>query len=845
MHESVICSAAANAPAMKAKTNPTRRSKMKMLPTLLSAFLMAGPALSQAAVVIYSNDFEGDIGPEWSTNRVTASPAGKHRFLGEFTEEAVQLVVTNLPPGHTKLTISLRLLALRQWTGGSRLWRLRVDGNQVYRGAFSSVAGSSHQNYPQAYANAWYPPCSDASETNTLGYTNACADCGDATYDLRFTIAHEATTVVLEFSADDLYGSSQPPTWGIDDLELAVGLPSVAITTPAFNTLYCTPTNIMLTATASSPSTNIAKVQFWANRALVAEVTNAPYRFEWVNVPAGTHFLRARAIDASGFSNEAKAVLKVNGLYAEYFYAHPGGENLMGNRNTRFDPQPVWRSGDGNPIADSWSYYASVRWTGEIEAPETGYYTFYAWRLDDGCRLWLDERRLIDTWGPPGNSSVTYASAPVFLLAGSRHSFTMDFQQIYTRGGRVELFWQYGSQAPCLIPQRYFYPYHPGPNRPPNVPVITSPAANAVVGPDTVTFATDFFSDPDTTRATPQRHERTEYELYQVWMTGTDQAAEELAWHAQCTAAPGLLQTNLAGGTFTNTHAGRQSLKPGTAYRLQVRYRDNSSAQNAWSQWAHRTFFTGPETGTMLVGSGATWRYLDTGADPGEAWRQPDFDDSAWSAGPAPLGYSTGAADSWIDAHHGTTVRFGPDPNWRILTTYFRTEFVVPSAASVEWFTLELLRDDGAVVFLNGQEVWRDNLPAAVPITPTDQASAAISGTAEDRYLLQRLPSSLLRTGANVLTVEVHQVNPTSTDLHFDLQLYAVQTSRPKLALQPTANDLVVSWPASAGWRLEWTTNLNPPVTWMETTNTPIARAGTNWVSADVGTSLRFYRLVR
>ena len=41
--------------------------------------------------------------------------------------------------------------------------------------------------------------------------------------------------------------------------------------------------------------TNIAKVQFWANRSLITEVTEPPYHFEWTNVPGGTHFLKARA----------------------------------------------------------------------------------------------------------------------------------------------------------------------------------------------------------------------------------------------------------------------------------------------------------------------------------------------------------------------------------------------------------------------------------------------------------------------------------------------------------------------------------------------------------------------
>src|SRR5207249_1519247 len=161
----------------------------------------------------------------------------------------------------------------------------------------------------------------------------------------------------------------------------------------------------------------------------------------------------------------------------------------------------------------------------------------------------------------------------------------------------------------------------------------------------------------------------------------------------------GLLQTNLVGGVFTNSHTGRQALKAGTAYRLQIRYQDNSGSSNAWSQWARRTFFTAPEMGPVLLGPGSSWSYLDDGTGPDEAWKQPGFDDSTWPNGPAPLGYATGTPDSWIDTHHATSVRFGSDPNNRYLTTYFRKNFVVANSATVEWFTLELLRDDGAAVY--------------------------------------------------------------------------------------------------------------------------------------------------
>ena len=77
-----------------------------------------------------------------------------------------------------------------------------------------------------------------------------------------------------------------------------------------------------------------------------------------------------------------------------------------------------------------------------------------------------------------------------------------------------------------------------------------------------------------------------------------------------------------------------------------------------------------------------------------------------------------------------------------------------------------LRRDDGAVIHVNGSEVYRDsNVPAgagystyATGLTPSETAYQTIS-----------VPASSLVAGDNVIAVEVHQESSTSSDLHFDL----------------------------------------------------------------------------
>ena len=194
---------------------------------------------------------------------------------------------------------------------------------------------------------------------------------------------------------------------------------------------------------------------------------------------------------------------------------------------------------------------------------------------------------------------------------------------------------------------------------------------------------------------------------------------------------------------------------------------------------------------STLVPVGALWRHLDDGSDTGTTWREPLFDDSAWAEGPAQLGYG--------DGDEATVVQSGPK-DAHFVTTYFRHRFDVASASAVEKLTLSLLRDDGAVVYLNGAEVFRSNLPPG-PIDALTLASSNVSSGGEDDFHTSFVSPCLLSSGANVLGVEVHQASPTSADVSFDLSLVA-DASPPVLARPPylqraTRGSMAVRWRTS------------------------------------------------
>src|SRR6185295_17505948 len=110
------------------------------------------------------------------------------------------------------------------------------------------------------------------------------------------------------------------------------------------------------------------------------------------------------------------------------------------------------------------------------------------------------------------------------------------------------------------------------------------------------------------------------------------------------------------------------------------------------------------------------------GTDPGTVWRAADFNDSTWPSGRAQLGYG--------DGDEVTVVSFGPNSTRKYITTYFRKHFIVGDLVTLSNVTLRLVRDDGAVVYINGVEVFRSNMPEG-PISYNTFATVAVGGAEE------------------------------------------------------------------------------------------------------------------
>ena len=206
---------------------------------------------------------------------------------------------------------------------------------------------------------------------------------------------------------------------------------------------------------------------------------------------------------------------------------------------------------------------------------------------------------------------------------------------------------------------------------------------------------------------------------------------------------------------------------PNTAKRVAQTYdRDpNNAAKLVVSFIPPATY----QTGTFPIAAGASWKYLDDGSDlSGTNWTATQYNDSSWAFGNAPLGYGDPVT---------TTVGFGPDANNKYITTYLRNTFTMSNTAQFDSLQFRVRRDDGAVVYLNGVEVFRQNMPNGA-VTAGTLASTAVGGSDETTFFVN-MTDNLLVNGLNVVAVELHQSAANSSDMVFDM---AISGKKPPLA---------------------------------------------------------------
>lgn len=229
-------------------------------------------------------------------------------------------------------------------------------------------------------------------------------------------------------------------------------------------------------------------------------------------------------------------------------------------------------------------------------------------------------------------------------------------------------------------------------------------------------------------------------------------------------------------------------------------------------------------------------------------WTTPGYDDSAWS-GPSP-------ALLWVDTRAGgplggvdprnTQMPNDPSTAFPYSSYYFRTHFTIDQIVSGMSLLLSAYIDDGAVFYLNGNEVLRlrmEDAPAVISYTSLATGYPCAGDATSDCLDSLELPATAtahLVAGDNVLAVEVHNYNARSPDITFGAALSAlvpIQRSV-RLSISNSTGQLVLSWEGS-GFSLQQAPTVTGP--W---SNAPGPYSTSPYQGAATG-SAAFYRLVK
>lgn len=198
----------------------------KRLFTLLlgGAVLLGLNAFSRPAAaeprLVYRNDFQGVVGPEFSNFATDTTPAGNRRFLGQFNNNTVTLQLTNLPK-HNEVTVTFDLYVINSWDGnsvepnaGPDTWTLDASPETaLFKTTFSNT--ETPQAYPEPFPGGSNPARSGSVESNSLGYPE-----GDTVYHLTYTFRHTRQGLMLNFTGAGLQPGVE--AWGLDNVSVSV-----------------------------------------------------------------------------------------------------------------------------------------------------------------------------------------------------------------------------------------------------------------------------------------------------------------------------------------------------------------------------------------------------------------------------------------------------------------------------------------------------------------------------------------------------------------------------------------------------------------------------------------------
>ena len=209
--------------------------------------------------------------------------------------------------------------------------------------------------------------------------------------------------------------------------------------------------------------------------------------------------------------------------------------------------------------------------------------------------------------------------------------------------------------------------------------------------------------------------------------------------------------------------------------------------------WLVLLLWTPPATADVLFfPTNATWRMFkglsEASAPDAAAWRQLDFNDAAWPLAPAPFYYTSTATEPPFYHGGAVTGTVLNDMLNNYTCVFLRKTFVVSNAAASGSVPVEVAGDDGFIVWLNGVEVGRTNMPSGfVPFS--GRAVDSIPEPARLHTFVLANGSAWLREGSNVLAVQGFNWDPASGDFGIMAGLFTTRDETPPTVISTEPPD--------------------------------------------------------
>jgi hypothetical protein len=638
-------------------------------------------------------------------------------------------------------------------------------------------------------------------------------------------------TVAVEMHQDNIASSDLSFDLALIGLRNTNTADGVYITSPANNAHYNVPATIPLSAHAASSSGAITLVEYYDGTTKVAQSTTAPYSATWSGSASGNHSLTAVATFGAGQRMTSPPIAVVVGsapapiapVYTTFFnygalwkYWDSASPVANGWQTIEFNDS-AWPSGNGR---FGWGldgestlltegriahYFRRAFVMTNGSALES--LTFNALR-DDGIVVYFNGAEVFRTNMPAGLvTGATLASATVNTPDETIPvTYTVSIANYIPRYGTnvvaVELHQSTASSSDAGFDLSL---YGEGTTEPRIF--LSAPANGASLG----------FGAPNLFEAQAQAASGRSIVAVEFFSDGTN--------FGQATNIP--FRVNWSGSS-TGTHT------------IFARMVDDLGA--SVTSAPVQVFFGYPTVSLVLVPSGSVWKYLDDGTDQGTNFAQTNFNDSAWASGPGELGYG-----DLPDGRPEATVMCCSNAVTHPFTHYFRREFIVPPETYLTNLTFRLLRDDGALVWLNGREMYRSNMPPGT-VTYITPATTGITGADEAIFFATTITTTNAHSGTNLIAVEVHQNSAGSSDLSFDLQLegdgYVLNTARPAIAAQVSGEQLTLTWPGSVtGYQLYSSPEVGPGASWQLVSGSPVLSNGVYFITVPATNPAAFYRL--